>query len=39
VRELGGTAEDPVTIPSGSYAHCTDDQGVAFSLSQQAGRD
>ncbi|MEP1975969.1 VOC family protein [Hyphomonas sp.] len=37
VRELGGTAEDPVTIPSGAYAHCTDDQGVAFSLSQEAG--
>jgi predicted enzyme related to lactoylglutathione lyase len=37
VRELGGTAEDPVSIPSGSYAHCTDDQGVEFSLSQQAG--
>lgn len=37
VRELGGTAEDPVTIPSGAYAHCTDDQGVAFSLSREAG--
>ncbi|MEV4062172.1 VOC family protein [Nonomuraea dietziae] len=37
VRELGGTAEDPVSIPSGAYAHCTDDQGVEFSLSQQAG--
>lgn len=36
VRELGGTAEDPVTIPSGIYAHCTDDQGVEFSLSQEA---
>jgi predicted enzyme related to lactoylglutathione lyase len=37
VRELGGTAEDPVTIPSGAYAQCTDDQGVEFSLSQEAG--
>lgn len=36
VRALGGTADDPVTIPSGSFAHCADDQGVAFSLSQQA---
>lgn len=32
VRELGGTAQDPVTIPSGAFAHCTDDQGVEFSL-------
>ncbi|MDN5727791.1 MAG: VOC family protein [Propionibacteriales bacterium] len=37
VRELGGTASEPVTIPSGAYAHCTDDQGVAFSLSEEAG--
>ncbi|RJL35722.1 VOC family protein [Bailinhaonella thermotolerans] len=36
VRELGGTAEEPVVIPSGAYAHCADDQGVAFSLSQPA---
>lgn len=36
VRELGGTAEEPVRIPSGAYAHCTDDQGVKFSLSQKA---
>ncbi|GIG70941.1 VOC family protein [Phytomonospora endophytica] len=37
VRELGGTADDPVTIPSGAYAHCVDDQGVAFSLSEEPG--
>jgi predicted enzyme related to lactoylglutathione lyase len=37
VRELGGTAEAPVAIPSGAYAHCVDDQGVEFSLSQEAG--
>ncbi|MFI9561004.1 hypothetical protein [Nonomuraea endophytica] len=33
VRELGGTAADPVSIPSGAYAHRSDE----FSLSQQAG--
>lgn len=32
VRELGGAAEEPVTIPAGSFASCTDDQGVQFSL-------
>lgn len=37
VRDLGGTAGDPVTIPSGAYAHCTDAQGVEFGLSQEAG--
>jgi predicted enzyme related to lactoylglutathione lyase len=37
VRELGGTAEDPVTIPSGAFAHCVDDQGVEFSLSHEPG--
>lgn len=36
VRELGGTASDPVTIPSGAFAHCSDSQGVEFSLSQEA---
>lgn len=35
VRELGGTAEDPISIPSGAYAHCTDAQGVEFSLSEE----
>lgn len=37
VRELGGTAEDPVTIPADAYTYCTDDQGVKFSLFQGAG--
>lgn len=32
VRELGGTTQEPVTIPSGTFATCTDDQGVQFSL-------
>ncbi|GAA1238781.1 VOC family protein [Prauserella halophila] len=36
VRELGGTADDPVTIPSGAYAHCADAQGVEFGLFQDA---
>lgn len=35
VRELGGSAEDPVSIPSGAFAHCIDDQGVEFSLSEE----
>lgn len=33
VRELGGTAQDPVDYPSGSSSDCTDDQGTVFSLS------
>ncbi|ANI93381.1 VOC family protein [Dietzia timorensis] len=33
VRELGGTADNPVTIPSGAFALCTDTQGVEFGLS------
>lgn len=37
VRELGGTADDPVTIPSGAFAHCKDNQGVEFSLSLEPG--
>lgn len=36
VRELGGTASETVTIPSGQFAHCTDSQGVEFSLFQDA---
>jgi len=32
VRELGGSADDPVEYPSGWSADCTDDQGTAFSL-------
>lgn len=38
VRELGGTAEEPVRTPSGAFAHCVDDQGVEFSLSQEPGQ-
>lgn len=34
VRDLGGTADEPVTIPAGAFANCTDDQGVQFSLFQ-----
>ncbi len=33
VRELGGTAQDPVDYPSGWSSDCTDDQGTVFSLS------
>lgn len=36
VRELGGQADDPTTIPSGRFARCRDDQGVPFSLWQDA---
>lgn len=36
VRELGGTAAEPVTIPAGAFANCTDDQGVEFSLFEAA---
>lgn len=36
VRELGGQADEPVEIPSGTYsgtyARCRDDQGTPFSL-------
>jgi hypothetical protein len=32
VRELGGTADEPVHIPSGRFAECVDDQGVPFRL-------
>jgi predicted enzyme related to lactoylglutathione lyase len=36
VRELGGEAEDPgPPDPSGRYASCRDDQGVAFGLYQR----
>lgn len=34
VGELGGQADEPVTIPAGAFARCTDDQGVTFSLFQ-----
>jgi uncharacterized glyoxalase superfamily protein PhnB/predicted enzyme related to lactoylglutathione lyase len=33
VREMGGTAEDPVNYDSGWSSDCTDDQGTEFSLS------
>lgn len=36
VRELGGTTEEPVTIPAGTFARCTDDQGVQFTLFEPA---
>lgn len=36
VRELGGTAEEPVMHDSGWSADCTDDQGTKFSLSVPA---
>jgi uncharacterized glyoxalase superfamily protein PhnB/predicted enzyme related to lactoylglutathione lyase len=36
VRELGGTATDPVQYDSGWNSDCTDDQGTAFSLSVPA---
>lgn len=36
VRGLGGTADEPVTIPSGRFVHCRDDQGVEFSLFEAA---
>jgi uncharacterized protein len=32
VRELGGEADDPQEIPSGSYVQCRDDQGTSFFL-------
>ncbi len=33
VRDLGGTAEEPVHYDSGWSSNCTDDQGTVFSLS------
>jgi predicted enzyme related to lactoylglutathione lyase len=36
VRELGGAADDVVSIPIGRIAHCQDDQGTRFSLYQPA---
>ncbi len=33
VREMGGTADEPVDYASGWSADCTDDQGTMFSLS------
>ncbi len=35
VRELGGQADDKTPIPQiGWFAHCTDTEGIAFSLFQ-----
>ena len=36
VRELGGTAQDPVLYDSGWSADCVDDQGTTFNLSVPA---
>ncbi|HEY5422147.1 MAG TPA: VOC family protein [Ilumatobacteraceae bacterium] len=36
VRELGGTADDPVSYDSGWSADCVDDQGTTFNLSVPA---
>ncbi len=39
VRDLGGTATDPVEMPYGTTSDCTDDQGMVFYLWQPpAGR-
>ena len=38
VRELGGTADDPVHYESGWSADCVDDQGTTFSLSVPAAK-
>jgi uncharacterized glyoxalase superfamily protein PhnB len=38
VRELGGTADDPVLYDSGWSADCVDDQGTTFNLSVPAAK-
>jgi predicted enzyme related to lactoylglutathione lyase len=38
VRELGGTASDPVQYDSGWSADCVDDQGTTFNLSVPAAK-
>jgi uncharacterized glyoxalase superfamily protein PhnB len=38
VRELGGTATDPVNYDSGWSADCVDDQGTTFNLSVPAAK-
>ncbi len=38
VRELGGTADEPVLYDSGWAADCVDDQGTTFSLSVPAAK-
>lgn len=37
VRELGGTADEPVIIAAGRFANCVDDQGVQFSVFEAVG--
>ena len=39
IRELGGTAGEAVTIPSGRFANCVDDQGVEFSIFHAASTE
>ncbi len=34
VRELGGTAEEPVEFTEGASSECRDDQGIGFGLFQ-----
>jgi predicted enzyme related to lactoylglutathione lyase len=38
VRELGGTADEPVLYDSGWSAGCIDDQGTTFYLSVPAAK-
>jgi uncharacterized glyoxalase superfamily protein PhnB len=38
VRDLGGSAEEPVQFDSGWSAECVDDQGTTFSLSVPAAK-
>ena len=38
VRELGGSATDPVNYDSGWSADCVDDQGTTFNLSVPAAK-
>jgi uncharacterized glyoxalase superfamily protein PhnB len=38
IRELGGTADDPVLYDSGWSADCVDDQGTTFNLSVPAAK-
>lgn len=36
IRSLGGQASEVMSTPTGRFAHCRDDQGLAFSLFQFA---
>lgn len=36
IRDLGGTADETVSIPSGTFARCLDDQGTPFTLWEDA---